>query len=840
MNPVTEPDSQASAFVPRSYTHPPGAFDEMEAAPGVVRPHWEPLMRGLNALGSEGLRDRFKGVRQLLREHGVTYNIYAEGGSAERTWELDMVPLVIDAAEWAGLEAGLIQRTRLLNLVLADIYGPQHLVRAGLLPPALLQANPGFLRCCHGIRPPRDLYLSLHAVDLTRAPNGRWWVLSDRTQAPSGVGYALENRAILSRYLPDEFHDCQVRGLDDFFTRRKAGLLTLAPWTTTPNIVLHTPGPYTETYFEQAYLASYLGYPLVEGSDLTVRGRRVFLKTLEGLQQVDIIIRRVDDTWCDPLELRADSVLGVPGLVDAARAGTVAISNALGVGAVETTAILAFLPALAKHLLGETLLIPNVATWWCGQRSEREYTLGKLRSMVIKRAFVGRQPEPSFGDGSDPADLDALAARILANPHDYVAQERVALSTAPVWNGDLLEPRPLVLRCYVCATPEGFAVMPGGLTRVSSASDAPIVSSRFGGGSKDTWARGSAPAQEIESAQPQPIIQTQPAHPAQPERLMGNVPSRVVENLFWLGRYTERLEDRARILRTGFGWLAGEGGPVGDQEMAALTRWLAHSRFLPAQFGGRFEGGGLISELCELVFGRSRAGSVRDLLARVSLIVPSVRDRLSGDTWRVLNQLQNDFPPAISQATPAAIVEILHRVIFELAAFSGVEMENMPRGRASLFLDIGRRIERSLNLIANLRSVLATNASAAAALAPLLDYTDNTMTYRRLYLARPELPLTFVLLLVDDANPRSLAFQFNALKRHFAELPGAGDGRFEETHFEQLTARLVETDVFALTTQGDPGLASLADRLTELFEGCWKLSDLISAAYFSHVAARIS
>ncbi len=771
-------------------------------------------------------------VRQLLREHGVTYNVYADGASAERTWELDMVPLVIDAAEWADLEAGLIQRVRLLNLVLADIYGPQHLVRAGLLPPALLQANPGFLRCCHGIMPPRDLFLSLHAVDLTRAPNGRWWVLSDRTQAPSGVGYALENRAIISRYLPEEFRDCQVQGLDDFFTRRKAGLRTLAPWTTTPNIVLLTPGPYTETYFEHAYLARYLGFPLVEGNDLTVRGRRVFLKTLEGLQQVDVIIRRVDDTWCDPLELRGDSVLGVPGLVDAARAGNVAISNALGAGAVETTAILAFLPALSRHLLGETLRIPNVATWWCGQQGERNYTLGALRSMVIKRAFVGGHAEPTFGEDFDPADLDALAARIRANPHDYVAQERVALSTAPVWTGDLLEPRPLVLRCYICATPDGFAVMPGGLTRVSSAPDAAIVSSRYGGGSKDTWVRGSTPVEEIVPIEPL-------EHPAQPACIAGNVPSRVAENLFWLGRYAERLEDRTRLLRTAFAWLAGEGGAVGDQETAALTRWLAHSRFLPAYCGGRSAGEDLLSELRELVFGRNRIGSVRDLLARVSLIIPGVRDRLSGDTWRVLNQLQTDFPTAMPQAAPGAIIEVLHRVIFELAAFSGMELENMPRGRANIFLDIGRRIERSLNLISNVRSVLATGASSAA-LAPLLAYTDNTMIYRRLYLARPELPVTLVLLLTDDGNPRSLAFQFTALKRHFAELPGAAEPRSEEIHFQELGALLAGTDVFAETTAGAPGRERLAARLNELFEGCWRLSELISAAYFSHVASSVS
>ena len=833
MNFATEPGfaRPASDFI-SAYTPRPDVFDEMMAAQGSVRPHWAPLMRGIEALGAEGLRERRESARQLLREHGVTYNVYSDGESAERTWELDVVPFVIDPAEWSELEAGLIQRTRLLNLVLADIYGPQQMIEDGLIPPALLHANPGFLRCCHGIRPPRDLFLTMHAIDLTRAPNGRWWVMSDRTQAPSGIGYALENRAILSRFLPDEFRDSQVQRLGGFFSQRRAGLRSLAPWTSEPNIVLLTSGPFTETYFEHAYLARYLGYPLVEGSDLTVRDRRVFLKTLDGLQQVDVIVRRVDDTWCDPLELRGDSILGVPGLVEAARAGNVAVSNALGTGAVETTALLAFLPALARQLLGEKLLIPNVATWWCGQDSERDYVLGAIHSLVVKRAFVGGHAEPSFGEKLDPADLEGLAARIRENPHAFVSQERVALSTAPVWNGGALEPRPLILRCFVCATPDGFAAMPGGLTRVSANADSPIVSSRYGGGSKDTWVRSSSPrgtALPLETS----------GQPVKPDPVTAHVPSRLVENLFWLGRYAERLEDTTRILRAALGRIAGEGGPVEEQELAALADWLARSDFLPRRFSRRFAAADLASELRELVFERNRHGSVRAQLGRVGFLTANVRDRLSGDTWRILHQLQTEFPAAMSRATPGAILQALHRVIFQLAAFSGMEMENMSRGHAWRFLDIGRRLERAINLVTNVRAILATDTDGAA-LPPLLDYTDSAMTYRRRYLAHPELPATLALLLTDEANPRSLAFQFKALGLHFSELPGAGGGGPEETQFHKLASLIAETDVVELITRGAYERARLEERLYDLLSGSWKLSDLLSAAYFSHVPARVS
>ncbi len=815
-----------------TYRPPVDGFDEMQAANGAVRPPWIPVVQGFERMGREAVRERWEGARQLLREHGVTYNVHADGESAERTWNLDILPMVIGAEEWTQLEAGLIQRTRLLNLVLADIYGPQRLLQDKLLPPALLHANPGFLRCCHGIRPPRDLFLSMHAVDLTRAPDGRWWVLSDRTQAPSGVGYALENRAILSRSLPEEFRDSQVQRLGNFFQLRKAGLRALAPWTSAPNIVVLTPGPYTETYFEHAYLARYLGYQLVEGSDLTVRDRRVFLKTLEGLQPIDVIIRRVDDTWCDPLELRADSILGIPGLVEAARAGNVAISNALGAGAVETTALLAFLPALARHLLDEELRIPNVATWWCGQESERNYALWALNSLVIKRAFVGGHGEPTFGDKIDAGELAELAARIRANPHAYVGQESVALSTVPVWNGEVPEPRPMILRCYVCATVDGFAVMPGGLTRASPAAESPIVSSRYGGCSKDTWVRSSAPAESVALADTS-------APPARLEAASGQVPSRVVENLFWLGRYAERLEDTTRLLRTALSRLASEGGPVEDQELSALARWLTRIELLPARFSGPFTPAELASTLRELVFERNRLGTVRDLLGRVNFLTLSVRDRLSGDTWRIVNQLQTEFPATMSRATPAAILQALHRLIFQLAAFSGMEMENMTRGHAWRFLDIGRRLERAINLVSNIRAILHT-ANHLAALPPLLEYTDSAMTYRRRYLARPELPSTLALLLSDVWNPRSLAFQLKVVGQHFTELPGAGEGRLEQETYAEVAALLVDTDVFGLATREGAASSLLDARLRELHDKICGLSDLISASYFSHVPARVS
>ena len=834
MSPVSKPDS--APLLPgifAGYGPPAGVFDEMQAADGAVRPHWQELVRRLERMGADGLRERRESVRGLLREHGVTYNVFADGRSAERRWELGTLPLVIGAEEWARLVPGLIQRTRLLNLVLADIYGPQRLLREGVLPPALLQANPGFLRPCHGMQVPRGIFLSLHAIDLTRAPDGRWWVLTDRTQAPSGVGYALENRSIVSRVLPEEFRACRVERLAGFFTARREGLKAMAPWTETPHTVLLTPGPLSETYFEHAYLARQFGLSLVEGGDLTVRDRRVFLKTLDGLQPVDVIVRRVDDTYCDPLELRGDSFLGVPGLVEAARAGRVAISNALGSGAVESPAILAFLPKLARHLLGEELQIPNVATWWCGQAAAREATLRGLDTRVVKRSFVGHA-EPAFGATLSAEAREKLAARVRANPENFVGQERVALSTVPLWTGERLEPRPLILRCYVCATADGFAVLPGGLTRVSATPDSPVVSSQHGGASMDTWVLSAGPEESVAP------VETGAATAAF-DRGHAAVPSRVVENLFWLGRYAERLEDTTRLLRTALGRLAGEGGPGDELELAALARWLVWLEVLPERFEKPFTSAELAAALRDLVFAREEPGSVRAQLGRVGFIIASVRDRLSGDTWRILNHMQIEFPTTIRRATPGTIRAALHRLIFHLAAFSGMEMENMTRGHAWRFLALGRRLERALNVAANVRAVLATAPAGAAALPPLLEYTDSTMTYRRRYFAQPELAPTLDLLLADISNPRSLAFQCRALSHHLDELPEAGGTLPDPAPFRAVLARLTAADIPALAEaarRGEP--APLDALLDEITEGCSALAELLGATYFSHIAPRLS
>jgi uncharacterized circularly permuted ATP-grasp superfamily protein/uncharacterized alpha-E superfamily protein len=813
-------------------------YDEVVMARGEPRAHWQKFVSLLERLGRDELAVRWENGRRIIREHGVTYNIYGDPQGMDRPWDLDMVPLLIPPKEWARIEAGMAQRARLFNLILADLYGPQRLLREGFLPPALVFGNPAFLRPCHGIHPPQKIFLHLHAADLARAPDGQWWVLADRTQAPSGSGYALENRIVLSRVLPDEFRDCQVHRLASFFRVERDTLRSLAPGhRDNPNVVLLTPGPHNETYFEHAYLARYLGFTLVEGGDLAVRDRRVFIKTLEGLQPVDVILRRVDDTFCDPLELRTDSFLGVPGLVEAARAGHVTIANALGSGLIESPAFMAFLPGLCRRLLGEELKLPSVATWWCGQAKEQQLVFDRFSEFVIKPAFGTHARKPVFGGRLSARERAELIADIQARPYEFVGQEEVALSTAPVWLSGRLEPRRMALRAYVTAAGDGFTVMPGGLARVSPSVENPIVSMQSGGGSKDTWVLSDGPVAPVS-------LLTSTGQPVSVARVAAELPSRVADNLYWLGRYVERLEDTLRVLRCVITRMADEACSESSPELTALARVLAGLEQLPKRFAGRVPLKELEQEIQQLIYQPQRVGSVRELGRRIQHTASIVRDRFSVDTWRILNQLQLDSRSRPGRTPLANGLTLLNTLIVDLGAFSGMEMENMTRGHGWRFLDFGRRLERGTNLVGVLRAALSDQVKTGDALEPLLEIADSSMTYRRRYFAQAQLASVLELLLTDAGNPRSLAFQLNALTEHAANLPRdprAPAVLAEQRRLAGLSATLRAADVPSLARARAGGNAlPLAQWLDLFLNGLSGLSDELTHFYFTLTVARVS
>src|SRR5579862_6611375 len=516
--------------------------DEMMEPDGSIRPHWRSFVAMLDEMGARERRQRWDHARRLIHENGVTHNVYGDPHGLDRPWGLDLIPLLIPAEQWQRLCDGLIQRARLLDALVADLYGAARTVREGLLPPELVWANPGFLRPCHGAVPLHNRWLHLYAADLAKSAEGQYEVLSDRTQAPSGGGYSLENRIVLSRTLPVAFRQSNVERLAPFFAALRETLASFAPGNRdNPRIALLTPGPYNETYFEQSFLANYLGYALVQGNDLTVRDAKVYLKTVGALQRVDVILRRVDDHFCDPLELYSGSYLGVPGLLEAVRRGNVVVANALGTGVLQAAGFLPFLPGLCRHLLGEELKLPSVPTWWCGQPAELRFVLEHLPQLVIKSAYPTQGEDPIFGHELTRDELGHLAKKIEAHPSKYVAQEEVTASSAPAFVDDRLQPRRFVVRPFLVAHKDSYEVMNGALTRITP-EDSLVVSLQRGGGSKDTWILSDGFVSQM-------TLLTLSNRPIPFSRGVGDLPSRFADDLFWLGRYAERAASQVRLAR---------------------------------------------------------------------------------------------------------------------------------------------------------------------------------------------------------------------------------------------------------------------------------------------------
>jgi uncharacterized circularly permuted ATP-grasp superfamily protein/uncharacterized alpha-E superfamily protein len=722
------------------------------------------------------------------------------------------------------------------------------LLKSGALPPALVFGNPNYLRSCHGIVPVGGRHLQLYAVDLARLPDGSWRVLADRTQAPSGSGYALENRMVVSRSLPDAFRAAPVARLSGYFRALREGLATAAAAAAAasrgaegePRIVLLTPGPYNEVYFEHAYLARYLGYPLVAGEDLTVRNDRVYLKTLGGLQPVDGILRRLDDDYADPLWLKPHSTLGVAGLVGAARRGYVAIATALGSGLVESPALIPFLPSLARRLLDQELALASVETRWCGGPDGLADLEANFPNRVVRPAFAGSGREPVFGATLDAPGRRRLLTDLRRNPAAWVAQERVALSCLPIWSDGRLAPRPMVLRAFLAASGGSYAVLPGGLTRVSGDPDDPVVSLQQGGGSKDTWVLATSPVSHTSLWQ-------HPDHTVELRRHGTDLPSRVADNLFWLGRYGERSEATARAARAVLARVL-EGGP-GMAAVPPLLHSLTPPRTDPTDRKQTLRKGDTMAIL---------AAALEPPFAALHRVATSVRDRLSADTWRILNSLASTSARPDKAAGPA--LARLDEQLSRLAAFNGMAMENMTRGAGWRFLELGRRLERAVQIAQVVRTLGGVvGPGEGAALEALLDVCDSGMTYRARYFTLLEPAAVLDLVIADETNPRALAFQLAALDEHVRHLPRERPGAIpsaEGRQAAQVLAVIRRADMgrLAWTAEagtlpsagpGAPGSDAGRGRphlerlLAALIGDLFTLSDAVSDSYFKHAAAAV-
>jgi len=820
-----------------------GVYDEMVATEHKVLPYWQNFIKALETMGSEEIERRRREAQRLLRENGVTYNVYGDSHKLTRPWRLDPIPLLISNEEWTVIEAGLKQRAGLLDLILKDIYGGQTLLKKGLLPVELVFSHQGFLHPCIGTLQNQPRQLTIYSANLVRGSKGRFWVLDDRTQAPSGSGYALENRTVMTRVLPDILRDTQVHRLSGFFKGFSKGLASSALHNKeNPRIVVLTPGPFNETYFEHAYLASYLGYTLVQGDDLTVRDGHVWLKSLEGLQHVDVILRRVDDSFCDPLELRIDSRLGVAGLLEAVRRGNVAIANPLGSSVLENPALLAFLPKLARYFLDEELILPSVATWWCGQQRERDFVLQNLEHLVIKQVNRGQDNSYLVGNTLSTEQKSALRAAILEKPHLYVGQEQVSLATVPAFIDHRVEPRTAVLRNFVVANGEDYLVMPGGLTRVAHGKDDFAVSNQTGGISKDTWILASEPSK------PQ-AIWVRPNRVQLLDAVTEPLTSRAADHLFWVGRYLERTEAVARLMRTVL--LKHQDmlefkDAVDSAVLAGLLRSLTHVTMTYPGFVNCHADclEHPQKELLSLAQDKHRPGSLATNIHNLVQSAYNIRDLWSQDTWRSVDNIQYRWQLRVvnSDITIGHLQSCLDDLITGVVAFSGLTGESMTREAGWLMFGSGRRLERALSLISLLRATLVSRHEPAMQnqiLEAVLFSTDSLTIYQRRYRSFIELSAVLQLLLLDETHPRSVAFQLRLLSEHISALP-RDRGKRQLSEEERLIIKaytdlrlsnLVELLKISDDENIYSGLEELLAALTELL---WRIGDTIARAYFSH------
>ncbi len=821
--------------VPRLFQYPfaPDRYDELRGE-GGLRPHWRPFFSQLAGMSDQTLSERDRFVRQTIAADGVTYNIHADAPGASRPWDLDVLPLILPAHEWRTIAAGVAQRARLLDAVLADLLGPQLLLKEGLVPPALVFGQLGFPWSAIGIRPPGGVFLHLYAADLARAPDGRFWVLADRTAAPAGAAYALQNRITLKRAFPDAFRELDTLPLGGFFSALQDSLSRMSLTRGEPPlVVLLTPGPHDETYFEHVFLARHLGFPLVEGQDLLVRNDAVFLKTLRGLRRVHAILRRLDDDDCDPVELREGSVLGVPGLLSAARAGNVLLANAIGSGILETGALHAFLPAVCQRLLGEPLALHALASWWCGEPPALEYACNHLAELVLKPTYPSMRMEPVFGHTLDAGGRAAMIDRLRAQPHAYVAQEWVHLSRAPVRAPGGSEPfvgRSVSMRVFAAFGAGGYEVMPGALSRVAPR-DGDVVSMQWGGCSKDTWILGdgapirSAPARRKVGAGDVAGSAVQ-------------IPSRVGENLFWVGRYSERCEAIARLLRAALVRLA-DGAP--DTRPALLSIAAACAALGVTSAPVRADGRGRADDpgpaFLTAVADPAVPGGLAANVARLCASAGHVRERMSTDNWHVLARLAERQPA--KEPTVGAALESLDEIMLACVSLAGFAMDDMTRDESWRFLVLGRRMERLAHLAGVAGAVLGFPAEAREeSLEWLLEAANSIVTFRARYRRTPELLPVLHLVVLDGENPHAVVFQVRELLRNLAASAEELAAPMPDADLRGLALALSAVDLAAFEAEDgasvEPACAALGKLLSDVRAGAFRLSDDLHRRFFSH------
>jgi len=823
--------------------------DEMLDSNGEIWRHWKKLLDSYEHMGMDAMLVKEREVQRQLRENGVTYNVYGDPNGLNRAWGLDPLPMVFSGEDWQMVEEGLLQRTNLLNLILSDIYGSRTLLRSNHLPLGVIYNHGGFLRQADKIALPGRQQLIHYAADMARGPNGKMWILNDRMDAPSGTGYALENRAAMTRVFPELIRDNRVARISTFYQHLRASLLALSPTNKeNPRIVILSPGYGNETYFEHAYLSSFMGFTLAFGQDLTVRDGYVWLRTLRGLEKVDVILRRVDDVYCDPLEFKGESQLGVVGLMEAVRQRKVSVVNPLGCRILENPGLMAFLPSLCREILGEELLLPSVATWWCGQEMERKYVLDNIETLIIKNIYRDHNNHSIYGGELTRNQVNQLRKKILESPHLYVGQESVNFSTTPSLVGGKIEAKTALLRAFVTANveEETYTVMPGGLARSSTSRGFFKVSNQSGGLSKDAWVIGSKYNQSEYRPGKIEVLQS-----------VDNVlPSRAGENFYWLGRYMERVVYTVRMLRLVLGKFEEEDmDPLGEEEghMKLLLKSLTYlTATYPGFVGSDKDDAADVlknpeKELISLALDADRPGTLANSLNKMLVNSYAVRDRLSFDTWRILDAIKKDWEDLQSEEPHlTAIHNALDQLIVKIMAFNGLSIVNMTQEASWRLLNIGRYVESAYCATSILRSILvpvSKKETEKLLMELVLRANESLITYRYRYRSDLQLKGVLELLLDFEQSPRSVKYFLKQLETMVTALP-KGETQtllpaIRKKIFE--ATAIIQLSEFADLTKAEAGdleRNELESSLSKMHKVLGEISNLIIENYFSHTVGQ--
>ncbi len=813
-----------------SYIPPAGCYDEVRDANGNIRQHWQQPVQMFQDLSIKQLLSRCRQVDRYVSDLGLSHRIYNQANLIERTAVPDCIPLIISPSEWSEINLALQQRAQMLELMIRDLYGPARLIHEKIIPPEIIYGNPTYLRSCVGYEPIGKKYLHIYAADLMRAADGTWSVMTDRTQSPSGAGFALEHRRALLRVFPEFLRNCKVHGILPYIARFRNGLNGFAQGNQDPRVVLLTPGPYHEAYYEHALLCKLFGYTLAEGGDLTVRGSRVYLKVLEGLLPVDLILRRVDDLFCDPLELQSDSILAPPGMVEAARNQGVAIVNALGTGIGHTPALLPFFPSICRFLLGEDLISRSVPTWWCGQRDAYQYVMSNLDQMVIKPAMPARMFDPVFCGKLSGEKLAAIRNHIAAAPGDFVAQEHVPGSTIPVLDNMALSPARVQLRCFLSAEKESYTLLPGGSARYQLYGESDIISVQTGAGSKDVWIitpNESDISDEGTTSRGGQIVY----------RSAGSIPSRVADNFYWVGRHIDRIESSVRLARMIL-------LRISDQQTEALSPEL--NRLISTLICGPTQLGVSARMLIKShLFDPGSVNGLRHNVRELLRLARSSRDQLGNDLLRILRQIDEETDMGYygnTQLDPSSLISILNSMVMHLASFHGLVIESMTHTPSWKFLEMGRRIERSTEMVRLLQSTLVdTSLDESSILSAVLETTDCPLTYRQLYFAAPRTSSVAELLISDSDNPRSVIYGIRRIAEHLQQLPRINFDVLAP--LRRTVQKLISTcELFEMSELCEPvenkRRQSLAHALSDISEKLRYINELITQNFFSHSVVR--